>query len=245
MNTYKSFKSEQLSALLYDWHNQIKLRRQNDDIPFWKDFIGQNNMNVLVLGAGTGRIAIPLAGTFNTIFALDKCYERLARIRMKQETDIIHLIHADFIYPYMESAMDIIISPYSTFQLVPPQLLPQVLAAAFDALKKGGKLGIDVSDNFQKRLDTPSELAVDSYCDEIHSCVQEYQQTVKKDDSVELTKSYYVNEELILEEIEVWYLHQPDKMLDAITLSGFQLLEIRDGYGYGSSPHRHIYIVKR
>ncbi|MFE7117752.1 hypothetical protein ACFU99_20285, partial [Streptomyces sp. NPDC057654] len=52
--------AEEWEALLYDWHNQHRLRRQQRDIAYWLNLTERND-RLLVLGAGTGRVAVPLA----------------------------------------------------------------------------------------------------------------------------------------------------------------------------------------
>lgn len=42
---------ESLEALLYDWHNSLKLR-QNEDISFYSKYVSINNLkNILIVGA--------------------------------------------------------------------------------------------------------------------------------------------------------------------------------------------------
>lgn len=75
--------NEEWEALLYDWHNDIKLRRQNKDIEFWESYLEKLCSNeVLVVGAGTGKIAIPLSKYFN-VEALDISAGRLKRLKNK------------------------------------------------------------------------------------------------------------------------------------------------------------------
>ena len=50
-----------LLALMYDFYNLHTLKGQNDDIDYYINQIKKYNAkDVLVIGAGTGRVAIPL-----------------------------------------------------------------------------------------------------------------------------------------------------------------------------------------
>ena len=66
-----------LLALMYDFYNYNTLRGQNDDIPYYiKQIDKYSSKKVLVVGAGTGRVAIPLA-KYCDVTALDFDKERL------------------------------------------------------------------------------------------------------------------------------------------------------------------------
>ena len=71
---------DDLEALLYDWHNSHSLVGQQADIGYWLDETRASD-RILVLGAGTGRVAAPLAARGTAIVvALDLSLARLARI---------------------------------------------------------------------------------------------------------------------------------------------------------------------
>ena len=62
---------KKLLAYMYDFYNKHMLHDQNDDIQYYKNQIKHyNSKNILVVGAGTGRVAIPLSNIANVI-ALD------------------------------------------------------------------------------------------------------------------------------------------------------------------------------
>src|SRR5690349_15485312 len=66
-------------AALYDWHNERVLVSQKADVSFWRQqfHVGRS---VAVMGAGTGRVARPLAGPGRTVLAVDRNLARLGRI---------------------------------------------------------------------------------------------------------------------------------------------------------------------
>ena len=53
--------SKKMLAYMYDFYNLHTLKGQNDDIKYYKEQIKYYNAKtVLIVGAGTGRVAIPL-----------------------------------------------------------------------------------------------------------------------------------------------------------------------------------------
>ena len=63
---------------LYDWENSQLLERQNRDINFYIDIINKyfsNNVIVLEMGCGTGRITIPLSHHVCLLYTSDAADE--------------------------------------------------------------------------------------------------------------------------------------------------------------------------
>ena len=76
---------KEILALMYDFYNEHTLKTQNDDIDYYKSIIKDYNLKeVLIVGAGTGRVAIPLSKVAN-VEALDLDLERLNRIHKKMD----------------------------------------------------------------------------------------------------------------------------------------------------------------
>ena len=74
-----------LLALMYDFYNLHTLKGQNDDIDYYINQIKKYNAkDVLVIGAGTGRVAIPLS-KYSNVTALDFDKERLNRLKNKEK----------------------------------------------------------------------------------------------------------------------------------------------------------------
>lgn len=68
---------KKLLAIMYDFYNHHTLRDQNRDIDYYiKQIQKYSAEKVLVVGAGTGRVAIPLSN-YTNVTALDFDEERL------------------------------------------------------------------------------------------------------------------------------------------------------------------------
>lgn len=81
-----------LLALMYDFYNSHTLKGQNDDINYYINQIKlYNSKDILIIGAGTGRVAIPLTKYAN-ITALDFDKERLARLKNKEKKLIRYVL---------------------------------------------------------------------------------------------------------------------------------------------------------
>lgn len=99
---------------MYDFYNSHILKGQNDDIIYYLNQIEKYNAkNVLVIGAGTGRVAIPLS-KHSVVTALDFDKERLVRLKNKEKN--INIICIDFLDYNESKKYDLIIIPYSTLQ---------------------------------------------------------------------------------------------------------------------------------
>src|SRR5438094_3121599 len=64
-------------APFYDWENARTLGRR--DVPFWQRVAASARGPVLELGAGTGRISMPLARAGVTVVGIDRSASMLAR----------------------------------------------------------------------------------------------------------------------------------------------------------------------
>ena len=54
-------------AFIYDWEFANICDTQKDDILFWERFAADYGINILELGAGSGRITIPLLKTMRSL----------------------------------------------------------------------------------------------------------------------------------------------------------------------------------
>lgn len=105
---------KELLAIMYDFYNQHTLRDQNRDIDYYIKQIKKYSVErVLVVGAGTGRVAIPLSD-YAKITAVDFDNERLEILKSKKEN--INVVCCDFINFKSLEKYDLIIVPYSTIQ---------------------------------------------------------------------------------------------------------------------------------
>ena len=140
----------ELDALLYDWHNAYRLRAQRGDVGYWVELTSGID-RLLVVGAGTGRVAVPLARhRTRTITALDVSFARLRR--MPAVPGLVPVC-SDMRSLPLRSGFGAAIVPYSTLQLLlTVQDRAQALVEAARVLDKGALLHIDVSGNFARSL---------------------------------------------------------------------------------------------
>lgn len=237
--------NEALEALLYDWHNNIKLRRQNEDIAFFQSLLKQLFIKeVLVVGAGTGRIAIPLNETCN-VDALDINQGRLNRLERK--TSSVNIICCDIAEYYTTKKYDCVIVPYSTFQCIyPTEKIIGMLKVIHEQLSYDGFLLIDLSTHFNEDVDEDWTLVAEGYSQEIGKKIKELQRTIRHQQYIDLNKLFQIDgEELKVLVNEIWYNYDAEYMKKVLSVTGFSIIEIRNGYGNEKSTHRRIYICKR
>lgn len=109
---------------LYDWENSQLLERQNRDINFYIDIINKyfsNNVIVLEMGCGTGRITIPLSHHVSKVVGVDISKDRInvADYKAKKlSINNICFLCEDMCKINFSTKFDLIIIPYSTFQLL-------------------------------------------------------------------------------------------------------------------------------
>lgn len=231
-----------LLAYLYDWHNKQCLHNQNQDIPFWIKWSTPLGERVLILGAGTGRVAIPLSQDKDVI-ALDYCLARLQRAKMKYSN--IKQLLADFrTIPLMPGSMNVIIAPYNSLQTVAPERgLLHVIKDAHNTLVPGGMFAIDMSDRFAKASSFDWSLKVSGACP-TYGEINEWQRAHAKTHTWELDVCWKdKDQQTIIETSEIWYHERKEILLSHLSYCGFMLKEIISGYGDSNTLHKSIYVA--
>lgn len=141
-------------GVLYDWYNAQKLRRQREDVDFYRRRASElGARRLLELGCGTGRITIPLAEQDWSVVGIDFSPSMLRRARSKSEgkprrprwieADIARLGEFELGEPF-----DLVLIPYSAFQLLSPEDRLGTLWGVARHLRPGGRLLMDISPNF-------------------------------------------------------------------------------------------------
>jgi SAM-dependent methyltransferase len=98
-------------AETYDWTEQ-----STDDILFFLDFAEKVQGPILEIGAGTGRVSVPLAAHGNNITALDISESMLSRAKAKCDSSNISFVTADFLSFSLDKAFKLIIAPARVFE---------------------------------------------------------------------------------------------------------------------------------
>jgi ubiquinone/menaquinone biosynthesis C-methylase UbiE len=146
-------------APFYDWENARTLGRR--DVPFWRTVALNAGGTMLELGAGTGRIAIPLARAGVSVVGIDRSEPMLARARQRVKRARLQrrlrLVRGDIRFLPFKSAepsrrhakrrngFDMVLAPYGMLQsLLREKDLQATLAAVHRVLQKGGTFGVEL-----------------------------------------------------------------------------------------------------
>jgi len=235
MNQYSNLGA--LSALLYDWHNSYCLHSQKQDVDFWIQMLPPKQ-RVVVMGAGTGRVAVPLAKVGHQVIAIDRDRYRLDRIPNIQNLEVLE---ADFLTVQLETAADQVIFPYSALQLVPPIVLPNVLKNVTHLLVPHGQIWIDVSSRFSIRVDHPMKTVLDNYCSELGVVLLEQQQGIHKSDHYCINRIFSEGNKPLIEITERWYFLEDEVIRAEFARCGLSLMHHYSGYGTPETKQRRIY----
>jgi len=248
MNTRGSAESTDASdadraALLYDWHNEHRLRDQQCDIPYWISHTADSR-RTLVLGAGTGRVAVPLArhGRGSVVaFDLDA-----ARLRRLPAPANLRVVCGDMRHLPLAGRFDAVVVPYSTMQLLlHPADRRRAAREAARVLSPGSYLHIDVSGSFDTSTPTDWRLVLAQAGPDSGPAVQEWERRRPACDYVLIEKVFRADEVTFARVEERWaYLASLDldRLLDQ---TGFEITDIDRGYAPGASTHRLIYHARR
>jgi SAM-dependent methyltransferase len=123
------------------WHD-VECGRYTVDLPLWLE-LAAGEGEILDVGAGTGRVAIPLAQAGHPVIALDLDAELLAELTRRAEGLPIRTLVADAADFALEQPVGLIVVPMQTIQLLPDR--GRFFAAARRALKPGGRVAIAIA----------------------------------------------------------------------------------------------------
>jgi ubiquinone/menaquinone biosynthesis C-methylase UbiE len=134
-------------APFYDWENARTLGRR--DVPFWRQLALNSGGNVLELGCGTGRIALPLARAGVRVVGVDRSDAMLTRARQRARrarlADRVRLVRGDIRFLPFRRTFPLVIAPYGILQsLLRERDLKATLAAVYDAVEPGGAFGLEL-----------------------------------------------------------------------------------------------------
>jgi SAM-dependent methyltransferase len=132
-------------APFYDWENARTLGRR--DVAFWRRLAGRADGRVLELGAGTGRVSIPLLRAGVSLVGVDRSAQMLARLSARSRRSRGRaIVRADIrALPFASNSFAMTIAPYGVLQsLLDERALASTLAEAARVLRPGGVFGIDL-----------------------------------------------------------------------------------------------------
>lgn len=136
-------------AAFYDWENARTLGRR--DVAFWQGLVRRTRGRVLELGAGTGRLTLPLARVAGRrVTGIDMSAPMLARAMRKRrvlpKARRPAIVRGDIrALPFADGSQRLVIAPYGMLQsLTRERDLKRVLADVARVLAPGGIFGIDL-----------------------------------------------------------------------------------------------------
>lgn len=235
-----------LLAIMYDFYNSNTLRGQNDDIGYYiKQIEKYSSKKVLIVGAGTGRVAIPLS-EYCDITALDFNLERLNVLKEKCKN--IKTIYKNFLDFDTSENYDLIIVPYSTLQFdCDKNKLKEMLLKLREIMTNKTISIFDMSESFNTKLEKESEFLFENYSKEIDDLVSVYYTSRKYDDHINFIIKYKLNKmkkELI--ENEKYYFYSPVLVKNIIDEVGLDIISLDSGYCNDDSfTHKHLYHCRR
>lgn len=123
---------------------------------------------VLELGAGTGRIALPLAGAGFCVTALDASARILARLRAKPGGVDVRTVVADMQTPPLRGPFDVVLCAFNTLFSLPDQAAQvRCVAAAAALLPVGGIFVVEAAVPQPWRLDEQGHSLTDVRDDQV------------------------------------------------------------------------------
>lgn len=141
-------------AAFYDWENAQTVGRR--DVAFWQSLARRTRGKILELGAGTGRLTVPLTRVAGRrVVGIDRSQPMLARAVAKlkrakpaglKARGYSRLILGDIrALPFTDGSFKLVIAPYGMLQsLTRERDLARTLAEAARVVAPGGILGVDL-----------------------------------------------------------------------------------------------------
>jgi len=135
-------------ARFYDWENARTVQRR--DVRFWESLALASDGEVLELGTGTGRIAIPLARAGARITGIDLSVPMLRRavLRLRRSRSSLspRLVRGDIrALPFKSGRFALVAAPYGVLQSLTREVdLRAALASVSRVLPCGGRFVMDL-----------------------------------------------------------------------------------------------------
>jgi SAM-dependent methyltransferase len=126
------------------WH-EVECGRYYADLPLWHEMARDTLDGVLDVGAGTGRVALPLARAGHAVTALDVDARLLSVLTERAETEHLDVatVAADAQAFALDAPVGLILVPMQTLQLLADRAA--FFAAARRALAPGGRLATAIA----------------------------------------------------------------------------------------------------
>lgn len=229
----------EILAYCYDYYNDHVLRDQNDDIAYYKTVLkSEQPRKVLVVGAGTGRVAIPLSQLAD-VEALDMDEYRLKRLH---EAKNIKCHCMDFCEMRPNETYDLIIIPYSTIQCVSDmKKVEEFIINARACLSKDGMLIFDVSSSFNTKKPVNKQFLFEDYATEISSKIICILNSVRHSDRMSFETEFAIDRLGYSVFENETYLYHNEEQFTECAKKHFDKVQIQNGYGNDVMLHKHLY----
>jgi SAM-dependent methyltransferase len=136
------------------WH-EVECGRYDADLPLWAELARAAPDGVLDVGAGTGRVALPLARAGHAVTALDIDPELLAVLAERAQDVPVTTLAADAQDFALDAPVGLVIVPMQTLQLLRDR--EAFFACARRALVPGGRLAAAIATDLES-FDDPALL---------------------------------------------------------------------------------------
>jgi SAM-dependent methyltransferase len=137
------------------WHD-VECGRYSADLALWHELAARERDPILDVGAGTGRVALPLARAGHDVTALDREPELLEALTARAAGLRVATVVADANDFALDRRFGLVIVPMQTVQLLPGRA--GFLAAARRHLLPGGLLALAITAALEDFGDLDSEL---------------------------------------------------------------------------------------
>jgi SAM-dependent methyltransferase len=132
------------------WHD-LECGGYERDLPLWRSLAAERGDPVLDVGAGTGRVALPLARAGHTVVALDADPDLLAELERRASGLPVRGVRADARDFDLGEAFALCIVPMQTIQLLGGSSgRAAFLRCAARHLRPGGVLAVAIADELEE-----------------------------------------------------------------------------------------------
>jgi SAM-dependent methyltransferase len=137
------------------WHD-VECGGYTADLPLWQELADAEIGPVLDVGAGTGRVALPLARAGHSVTALDREPELLGALRARAAGLSVDTVVADAAGFTLPRGFGLVIVPMQTIQLLPER--GGFLGSARRVLRPGGLLAAAITGALESFWDLDPDL---------------------------------------------------------------------------------------
>jgi SAM-dependent methyltransferase len=132
------------------WHD-LECGRYHADLPFWQALANAHPGPILDVGAGTGRVSLPLVGDGHVVTALDLDAELLRELKRRAGDRPVTTVIADAREFHLRTQFGLVLVPMQTIQLLGgPSGRRAFLSRAREHLLPGGRVAVALADQLEE-----------------------------------------------------------------------------------------------